>query len=163
MYAEHLVGSVEGVLGNPTVDLLSLVDARDGLSPTDKHLSGLVVEENDSEEGEGWDGEMWERNHAGSKRLVDEWQVAEEGNEGGLEEESEVGSLVDHTLLGDGEVSGLANEEIGPLDAHNGDKISSLSVEESLKGVANEVLGDVGVDEELWNIVTWSPSALGPV
>lgn len=82
---------------------------------------------------------MRECNHTSSEWSVDEWQVAKESNKGGLEEESEVGSVVDHTLLGDGEVSGLANEEIGPLHADNGDKVSSLGVEESLKGVANEV------------------------
>lgn len=106
---------------------------------------------------------MWECNHTGSKWNVDEWHVAEASNEGSLEEESEVGVVVDHSLLRDGEVSSLANEEIRPLYTDNGDEISSLSIEESLKRVANEVSGHMGVDEELWNIVTWSPSALRPI
>ena len=62
---------------------------------------------------------MRECNHTGSKWSIDEWQVAEASNERSLEEEGEVGSVVDHTLLRDGEVSGLANEEIGPLHTDN--------------------------------------------
>jgi len=103
---------------------------------------------------------MWECNHTGSKWLVDEWHVAEASDEGSLEEESEVRVHVDHSLLGDGEVSGLANEEIRPLHTDNGNEISSLGIEESLKRVTDEVSGDMGVDEELWNVISWSPSAL---
>ena len=83
---------------------------------------------------------MRECNHTGSKWSVDEWQVAEGGNEGSLEEESKVGSVVDHALLGDGQVPGLANEEVGPLDAHNGDQVTGLSIEEGFLGVTDLVL-----------------------
>ena len=72
---------------------------------------------------------MREGNHAGTEDGVEEGNVAEDGDERGLEEQSEVRVHVDHALLGDGQVSGLADEEIGPLDAHNGDEITALRIE----------------------------------
>jgi hypothetical protein len=39
--------------------------------------------------------------------------------------------------LGDGESTGLADHEVGPLYAHNRDKVTSLSVSQSLGCVAN--------------------------
>ena len=72
---------------------------------------------------------MREGNHAGTENGVEEGNVAEDADERGLEEQSEVRVPVDHALLGDGQVPGLADEEIGPLDAHNGDEITALSVE----------------------------------
>lgn len=105
---------------------------------------------------------MAEGNWSGSKRGVQEWHVTEDGNESSLEEEREVGSVVNHALLGDGQVSGLADQQVGPLHAHNGDKVTSLGVEEGLERVANDVLGHSGVDVEIWDGVTWQPSALGP-
>ena len=53
--------------------------------------------------------------------LVD---VQEDGDKGSFEEETKVAEVVDHTLLRDGEVSGLADHEISPLDANDGDEIA---------------------------------------
>jgi len=43
---------------------------------------------------------MWESNHSGTKSLVKWWNVTEDGDEGGFEEETEVTEVVDHALLG---------------------------------------------------------------
>merc|ERR1711907_222980 len=96
---------------------------------------------------------------------VEEWNVEEHGDEGSLEEEAEVTHPVDHKLLGEGQVSGLADHEIGPLDAHNGDEVARLSVFQSLSGVADwPSFGDVGVLVEFWEASFINrPSALGPV
>jgi len=155
--------SVEGVLDDPTIVLETVVEARLDLALSNEHLSSLVVEEDNGEEGHGWHSEVREGNWSGSEGLVDPWDVAKDGNEGGLEEETEVGAVVNHTLLGDGEVPGLADEEIGPLHADNGNEVTSLSVEKGLKSVANVVLRHMGPVKELWHIISWLPSALGPV
>ena len=42
---------------------------------------------------------MWESNHSGTKSSVEEWNIAEDGDEGSLGEKSEVTEVVDHTLL----------------------------------------------------------------
>jgi len=86
---------------------------------------------------------MRESDLAGTERRIQEGNVTEDGDKGSLEEETEVGASIDHTLLGDGEGTGLADHEIGPLHAHNRDEVSSLSVPESLGGVADLGLGDV--------------------
>jgi len=89
---------------------------------------------------------------SGTKSNVQEWNIEEDGDESSLEEESEVTKVVDHELLGKGEVSGLADHKIGPLDAHNRDEISGLSILKSFDGVANwpvfgvvRVLVEIGV------------------
>jgi len=102
-------------------------------------------------------------NLSGTKRHVKERNVTEDGDEGSLEEKTEVGSVVDHTLLGDGEVSGLADHEIGPLDAHNGDEVGSLSVSQSLGSVADLDTRDVRVSVESGVTITLHPSALREV
>jgi hypothetical protein len=50
--------------------------------------------------------------------------------------------------LGDGEVSGLANEEIRPLHDDNGNEVTTLSITESLSSVANLAFGDRGFSVE---------------
>lgn len=62
---------------------------------------------------------MGEWNLSSSECHIQEWDVQEDADEGGLEEESEVAEAVDHTLLGEGEISCLADHEIGPLDDNN--------------------------------------------
>ena len=97
---------------------------------------------------------MWEWNLSGSKSNVELWDVAESSNEGGLEEESEVSEFVDHTLLGEGEVSSLADHQVSPLDADDGAEISRLSELEGLSGVADwPVVAGVGVSVEGWEVV----------
>ena len=100
-------------------------------------LSHLVVEEDGNIVGETWASEMWEWNLSGSQGGVQEWNIKENGNECGFEEESEVSESVDHSLLGEGQVSSLANHEISPLHANDGYKIARLGELEGLGGVAN--------------------------
>ena len=134
-------------------------------STSQPQLSKLVVEEDGAVEGEGWHSEVSEWNLSGSESNVEEWNVEEQGDEGSLEEEAEVTELVDHKLLGEGQVSGLADHEISPLDAHNRDEVAGLSILQGLSGVADwPSLGDVGVLVEFWEAssINW-PSALSPV
>ena len=67
---------------------------------------------------------MSEWNLSGTKCDVQEWNVQQDGDKCGLEEDSKVTEVVDHTLLGKREVSGLADHEISPLDANNRYEIS---------------------------------------
>lgn len=127
-------------------------------------LSHLVVEEDGNIVGETWASEMWEWDLSSSKSGVQEWNIKEKGNESGLEEDSEVTERVDHSLLGEGQVSGLANHEISPLHANDGYKIAGLSELEGLGGVANWVpLTSISLLVELWKgLVSWVVSALNP-
>lgn len=127
------------------------------------NLSELVVEEDGNIEGEGWDSEMWERNLSSSKSNVKEWNVEEDCDKCGLEEESEVTEHVDHTLLGEGKVSGLANHEIGPLDAYNRYEITGLGELQSFGGVTNWVFTDISCFVETGEgLVIGIPSAFSP-
>jgi len=67
---------------------------------------------------------MSEWNLSSTKSNVQEWNVQEDGDEGSFEEKTEVTETVDHTLLGDGEVSSLADHEISPLDTNDGYEIA---------------------------------------
>ena len=116
--------SIVGVLDDPTGQLELPVCSGHTVSKPD--LTELIIEEDSNEEGEGWDGEVGEWNWSGTKGNVQEWNVQEDGDEGGFEEESEVTEVVDHTLLGEGEVSGLADHEISPLDADDRDEVTGL-------------------------------------
>jgi hypothetical protein len=42
---------------------------------------------------------VWEGNHSGTKSNVEWWNVQEDGDKGGFEEETEVTEVVDHALL----------------------------------------------------------------
>jgi len=70
---------------------------------------------------------VWEGNLSGSQSNIQEWDVAQDGDQSCFEEETEVSEAVDHALLGEGKISSLANHEIGPLDTYDRDKISRLS------------------------------------
>jgi len=101
---------------------------------------------------------------SGSEGDVKEWNVKEDGNEEGLREESEVSEGVNHTLLSEGEVSSLADHQISPLDANDGDKVAGLSIFQSLSGVADWFVSDVGEFVELWKIsIVRVESANSPV
>ena len=122
--------SIVGVLDNPTGKLeLTVLSCHTISKP---NLTELIIEEDSNEEGERWDGEVGEWNWSGTKSNVQEWNVKEDGDKGGLEEESEVTEVVDHTLLGEGEVSGLADHEISPLDADDGYEVTGLGHLEGL-------------------------------
>ena len=113
--------SVVGIPNNPTIPLDFTRRFRVHHTSTQVDLSALVIEHDDGEAREGWDGEVWEWDAAGSKKEIAVIEVAEECDKGSLKEESEVGVVVQHSLLRDGQVTGLANHEIRPLYAHNGD------------------------------------------
>merc|ERR1719495_3109584 len=49
-------------------------------------------------------------------------RVGEHAGQGGLEEEAEVHEVVLHALLEDGELPGLSDDQVGPLDDHDGDE-----------------------------------------
>jgi len=106
-----------------------------------------------------------EGNLSGTEGDVKEWNVEEDGDEGGLEEDSEVTHGVDHKLLRKGKVSGLADHQIGPLDAHDGDEVSGLGILEGFGSVADwPSISDVGELVEFWES-SWLirvPSALSP-
>jgi hypothetical protein len=106
---------------------------------------------------------MGESNGAGTENQVEDGDVTKDTHESGLEEESENHAAVNHTLLGDGQVTGLANEEIGPLHAHNGNQVASLGVAESFGGVADLLVRDSGVAVEVESGVFVSgPTAAAP-
>jgi hypothetical protein len=106
-------------------------------SVSEENLPEFVVGHNHAEERERGHGEMGEGDLTGSEGSVEPRDVTEDGDKGSLEEETEVGASVDHALLGDGEGAGLADHEIGPLHAHDGDEVTSLGVSKSLSGVAD--------------------------
>lgn len=91
--------SVVGVSNNPTVKLNASSSLGVDHASTEEDLSGLIVEHDDGEVGERWDGEVREGNHARSEQEIAKSDVGEDCNEGGLEEEGEVGSIVPHSLL----------------------------------------------------------------
>jgi len=124
-------------LDNPSLklELSSLSDHT--ISKPD--LSHLVVEEDGNIVGETWDSEVDEWNLSSSQSGVEEWHVKEDGNEGSLEEKSEVAERVDHSLLREGQVSGLADHQVSPLHANDGHEVAGLSELEGLSRVADWV------------------------
>ena len=99
-----------------------------------------------------------------SESDVKERNVKEDSDEEGLGEKSEVTEGVNHTLLSEGEVSGLADHQISPLHANDRYEIAGLSVFQSLGGVADWFICDMGVPVELWKIfIKRVESANGPV
>jgi hypothetical protein len=132
--------SIVSVLNDPTLELEFTLFSNHTISEPD--LSELVVEENGHEERERWDGEVREWDLSGTEGNVEEWDVKEDGNEGGLREESEVTEAVVHTLLSEGEVSGLADHQVSPLDTYDRDEVTRLSEFKGFSGVANWGLGD---------------------
>jgi hypothetical protein len=103
-----------------------------------------------------------EWNLSRTEGVVQEWHVAEDGDQSSLEEETEVSESVVHALLGKGQVSGLADHEISPLHADDGDEVTGLSELEGLSGVANGPAGDAGVLIEAGRVTAEWPSARSP-
>jgi len=128
-------------LNDPTSELEFTTFSNHTLS--EPNLSEFVVEENGNEERERWDGEVHEWDLSGSESNVEEWNIKENGNEGGLREESEVTEAVGHTLLSEGEVSGLADHQVSPLDAHDRYEVAGLSEFKGFSGVANWARADM--------------------
>ena len=75
---------------------------------------------------------MSEGDLSGAEGNVQPWHVAEDSDECGLEEKSEIAHLVSHALLRQGEVSSLADHEISPLDADDGYEVTGLGHLEGL-------------------------------
>ena len=65
--------SIVGVSDNPTVELYPAGRAGENHTLTEERLTGLIVEDNDHEEREGWASEMGEGNLTSSKTTV-EWE-----------------------------------------------------------------------------------------
>jgi len=135
--------------------------SRLGHAVTEEYLSDFIVRHDDSEEGERGDGEMGERNLSGTEGLVEERSVGEDTDKDSLEDETSVSVVVDHTLLGDGKGSGLADHQIGPLHAHDGDEVTTLGESKSFSSVADLGSRDNGVFVEV-EAFTFVPSALRP-
>lgn len=155
--------SVVCVLDDPTSESEFAIHSDHTVS--EPSLPQLVVHEDAGIEGEAWDAEVWEWDLSGTEGNVEWGDVAENGDQAGFEEETEVTEVVHHTLLGEREVSGLADHQVGPLDAHDGAEVSGLSELEGFSGVADWVtIRDVGLSVESWVVsVSWWPSASSEV
>ena len=97
--------------------------------PEDVSLDGLphlVVDQDDEGEGEGREPpeevDVLQLQHG-----VDARSVAKEDGQESLEDESEVELPVPHPLLEQGVPPGLADQQVGPLDDHDGHKESGLT------------------------------------
>jgi hypothetical protein len=152
--------SVVGVSGNPSVDDSTSASGL-GHTASEVDLSEFIIGHDNCEERETGDSEMGEGDLSCSEGFVEEGSVKEDGDEDGLEDESSVGVVVDHTLLGDRESSSLADHEIGPLDAHDRDEVTGLGESESFSSVADLGSGDDGVLVEV-ETFTFVPSAARP-
>ncbi len=104
---------------NPTIELDSASFFGPYHAPTDKHFSCLVVEHDHHEEGKGGYGKVRAGNLSGSQHSVTEGHVKKENDKSSFEEETKVSMMVNHTLLRDAQISGLTDQEHGPLDGHN--------------------------------------------
>jgi hypothetical protein len=102
-----------------------------------------------------------ESNLSGGEGNVEEWHVTEEGDEDSLEAKTKVTEAVHHALLSEGEISGLADHQISPLDANDGDQVTGLSHLEGLSGVANGEVGDDRLSVEPRSVSIRVPSANG--
>lgn len=84
-------------MDNPTLEFKLTIFSNHTISKED--LSKLVVEENCNIVGETWDGEVSKWNLSSTQSGVKEWDIEEDGNQGGLEEKTKVSKTVDHSLL----------------------------------------------------------------
>lgn len=113
----ELVRLVVGLVLDPTAGVSS-----------DEHLSDFIISEDD--EGEGhWDEPPSPLEWVHSKHSVSSWAVSEEGSQESLLHKTGDEDLVLHSLLEDGESSGLADEDIGPLDDDDSGEEHSVASE----------------------------------
>ena len=97
---------------------------------------------------------MWEWDLSGSESNVQWGEVAEDTDEDSLKAETEVSEHVNHTLLGKGQVSSLANHQVGPLDANDRAEVSGLGELEGFGRVADwPIIRDIGKSVEAWPVV----------
>ena len=125
---------LEELLSSPPSSLYSVQRSVVGLSlqpvarrkfPHDE-LPDLVVAED--EEGEGESRQPPEELDALQLQDgVDTGAVAEEGGQASLEDEREVELAIPESLLEQGVLPGLADEQVGPLDDHDGHEEGGLA------------------------------------
>ena len=84
-------------------------------------FSNFVVDEDRGREWNGWQPPgCLQRVHP--QTLVHPGRVGEEGGQTGLEDQAEVEEMILHSLLEHGVLPGLTDDEVGPLDHHDGDE-----------------------------------------
>ena len=93
---------------------------------SEQELPGLVIAEDEDGEWDGRDPPV-EVQRVHPQTLVHARSVGQEGGQTGLEKETEVEEMILHSLLEDGVLSGLTDDEIGPLDHHDGDEEGSVA------------------------------------
>ena len=93
---------------------------------TQQVLSRLVVAPDEDGEGDGGQPPV-DLQGVHPQALVHARGVGEDAGKGRLEEESKVHEVVLHALLEHRELPGLADDEIGPLDDHDGDEEGSVA------------------------------------
>ena len=97
-----------------------------GAVAAEEVLPALIVDEDEDREGEGGQPPVdVQRVH--SQALVHAGAVGQEGSQGCLEKETKVHEHVLHSLLEDGVLPCLANDEISPLDDDNGNEEGSVA------------------------------------
>ena len=95
-------------------------------------FSNFIIGEYNNEEREGRESKVSDVKGAGSKGFVEEGDIAEEGPQSCLKEQSECQHIIFHALLGDGELSCFADEYIGPLNYNDRDEIGCLGMSQGL-------------------------------
>lgn len=70
---------------------------------------------------------MFEQLNNLPETLVKSRAVAQEGGQASFKDETEVHGPVRHTLVDERVSAGLGNDQIGPLDNDNSDKVSGLA------------------------------------
>merc|ERR1712037_108985 len=111
---------------------------------TQQVLSRLVVAPDEDGEGDGGQPPV-DLQGVHPQALVHARGVGEDAGKGRLEEESKVHEVVLHALLEHRELPGLADDEIGPLDDHDGDKEGSVASVLQLLPVSIGPLLPIGV------------------
>ena len=106
---------------------------------SEQELSGFVVTEDEDWEGDGRQPPVdLQRVHP--QALVHPWCVGEDGGKKGLEDEAKIHEVVLHALLEHGVLPGLADDQVRPLDNHDGHK----------EGCMASVFQDLSVPVRLW-------------
>jgi len=89
--------------------------------PTENEFATLVVDEDGDAEGESSQPPS-EPERVHTQPLVEARAVAQEGGQRRLEEDAERQVVVLHALLEEGEATGLADDDVGPLHDDDGDE-----------------------------------------
>jgi len=92
----------------------------------EQELPGLIIAEDEHREGDGREPPS-ELQWVHPKTFVHAWSIAQEGSQAGLKDKTKVQEPVLHALLEYRVHSGLANDEISPLDNDNGHKEGSVA------------------------------------